>query len=74
MTFVLLQVQSAQLPDSVLSFLRMERANIMPYKFSRFNSGCLSKEGLLSGVCTLHWLTALNNYMTQKPNRRPLFA
>jgi len=72
-TFVLLQMQSVRLPDSVPSFLRMERVNIMPYKFSGFNSGCLSNDVLLLGVCTLYWLITFNNYMTQKPNRRPLF-
>ena len=65
-------MQSVRLPDSVPSFLKMERTNIMPYKFSGFNSGCLSNDGLLSGVCTQYWLTAFNNCMTQKPNRRLL--
>lgn len=51
----------------------MERVNIMPYKFSGFNSDSLSNDGLLLGVCPLYRLTAFNNYMTRKPNRRLLF-
>jgi hypothetical protein len=51
----------------------MERVNIMPYKFSGFNSGSLSNDGLLLGVCTLYQLTTFNNYMSHKPNRRLLF-
>jgi hypothetical protein len=64
-------MQSVWLPDSVLSFLKMERAITMSYEFSGFYSGCLSNDGLLLGFCTVYRLTAFYNFMTQKHNRRP---